>query len=69
VRLVLGVLAALFGVPAFLFGLIGVFPPYYDINGRVAFNGEVVFNMSALMAVGALAMYLSFRWIRTALRR
>jgi len=63
-----GVIAGLFGVPLLVFGLIGAFPPYHDIHGRAAFNGEVVFKMSALAIVGALCLFLCFRWIRRALK-
>ena len=63
---ILGLLAGLFGLPTFLLRIFGVLPPYYNEHGRVAFNGEVVFNMSALAIVGALCLFLSFRWIRVA---
>ncbi|MDP9173872.1 MAG: hypothetical protein M3O30_08405 [Planctomycetota bacterium] len=66
---ILAIFAGLLGAPPFVFGLIGIFPPYYDINGPVAFNGEVVFNMSALMVVGFLFWFLSFRWARMAMKK
>jgi hypothetical protein len=65
---ILGLLAGLFGLATLLLGIFGMLPPYYDEHGRVAFNGEVVFNMSELAIVGALCWFLSFRWIRVAMK-
>ena len=65
----LGVGAGIIGVPMFLLGIIGVFPPYYNQDGPVAFNGEVVRNMSALAIAGALCVLLSIYWLRIAFQR
>src|SRR5665213_412704 len=66
---VFAVIAGVLGFPPFFFGLWDIFPPYYDINVPVAFNGELVFNMSAFIGIGLLLWVLSFHWARMALSK
>ena len=56
------VAAGLIGASGVIIGVIGVLPPYFDVNGQFAFN------MLVIGVIGVLCLSLSFHWTCLALR-